>query len=128
MSKRKRDEFESSESDSDPDTEMKEEFEKHLLKQFAKIHRENVACRLFDREYHFSSKIHPFVIINKFHRNFVPNFSVENTERPNCFLRKFTNDGRHLIAFGADITSVEIYEYQGPGAATHLLSEVNNLF
>lgn len=114
MAKRKRDEVESI-----------NELEKFPVQLYTKNYRENVISKLFDREYHYSSRIHPFVILNKFHKNFVPNFSVENTERPNCFLRKFTNDGRHLIAFGADITSVEIYEYQGPGAASHLLSGVS---
>ena len=42
-------------------------------------------------------------------------------EKPACFLRKFTPDGRFLVAFSADQTSVELYEYQGPSAAEPLL-------
>ncbi|KAH9525868.1 acid phosphatase det1, partial [Dermatophagoides farinae] len=83
--------------------------------------RNNIVHRLFDREYNLHPRFHPFVFNNKLHQNVVPNFSIERAEHPNCFLRKFTYDGRYLMAFSSDITSVELYEYQGAAAAAQLL-------
>ncbi|KAH9511325.1 acid phosphatase det1, variant 2 [Dermatophagoides farinae] len=83
--------------------------------------RYNIVHRLFDREYNLHPRFHPFVFNNKLHQNVVPNYSIESAEHPNCFLRKFTYDGRYLMAFSSDITSVELYEYQGAAAAAQLL-------
>ena len=40
------------------------------------------------------------------------NFYQVNVEKPPCFLRKFSPDGKRFIAFSADQTSLEIYAYQ----------------
>jgi de-etiolated-1 len=53
---------------------------------------------------------------------------VVNVEKPPCFLRKFSPDGRYFIAFSADQTSIEIYEFQGPAAAEDLLQGVKGEF
>lgn len=87
----------------------------------------NIVKRLIHREIFFvNPNVSPFVAIRKFHQNLLPNFSVENVEKPNCFLRKFTYDGRYLMAFSHDQTSVEFYEYQGPAAAAHLMAGINS--
>ncbi|XP_057337239.1 DET1 homolog [Microplitis mediator] len=57
----------------------------------------------------------------KFYQNVFPNYTVLNAEKPPCFLRKFSPDGKYLLAFSADLTSIEIYKYQGPSAAAELL-------
>uniref|UniRef100_A0ABK0L731 DET1 partner of COP1 E3 ubiquitin ligase n=1 Tax=Rattus norvegicus TaxID=10116 RepID=A0ABK0L731_RAT len=59
--------------------------------------------------------------VRVFHQNVFPNFTVVNVEKPPCFLRKFSPDGRYFIAFSSDQTSLEIYEYQGCQAAEDLL-------
>nr|XP_027198550.1 uncharacterized protein LOC113792803 [Dermatophagoides pteronyssinus] len=76
------------------------------------------------RKYYLHPRFHPFVFNNKLHQNVVPNFSIERAEHPNCFLRKFTYDGRYLMAFSSDITSVELYKYQGAAAAAQLLNTI----
>lgn len=48
-----------------------------------------------------------------FYRHIFPNFTVVNVEKPPCFLRKFSPDGRRFLVFSADQTSVEIYDFQG---------------
>ncbi|XP_043277563.1 DET1 homolog [Venturia canescens] len=60
----------------------------------------------------------------QFYQNVFPNFTVVNVEKPPCFLRKFSPDGRFLIAFSADQTSIEVYEYQGASAAADLLADL----
>ena len=66
--------------------------------------------------------------IRGFHLNIVPNFTLVNVEKPPCFLRKFSPDGKKFIAFSADQTSLEIYSYQGPAAAADLLQGTEGEF
>lgn len=88
----------------------------------------NIVQRLIHREIHFvNSNVSPFIANHKLHQNLLPNFSVENIEKPNCFLRKFTYDGRYMLAFSSDQTCVELYEYQGPAAAAHLLQGISSI-
>ena len=47
-----------------------------------------------------------------FHTNIFPDFTLVNVEKPPCFLRKFTPDGKSFIAFSSDQTSLEVYDYQ----------------
>lgn len=58
----------------------------------------------------------------QFYQNVFPNFTVQNVEKPPCFLRKFSPDGKYLIAFSADQTSIEVYEYCGASAAADLVA------
>ena len=53
--------------------------------------------------------------------NVFPNFTVVNVEKPPCFLRKFSPDGRHFVAFSRDQSSIEIYEFKGPCAVEDLM-------
>lgn len=50
-----------------------------------------------------------------------PNCTIINVEKPPCYLRKFTPDGRHFIAFSHDQTSIEVYNYLGCSMAVNLL-------
>lgn len=54
-------------------------------------------------------------------QSIVPNFTIINVEKPPCFLRKFSPDGRYFLAFSADQTSVEIYTFNGSCAGGSLL-------
>uniref|UniRef100_A0A914WV84 DET1 homolog n=1 Tax=Plectus sambesii TaxID=2011161 RepID=A0A914WV84_9BILA len=51
-----------------------------------------------------------------------PRVTVVNVDKPPCFLRKFTPDGRYLIAFSSAQTSILVYEYRGVTAAGQLMS------
>ncbi|XP_063867943.1 DET1 homolog isoform X2 [Scylla paramamosain] len=81
---------------------------------------QNLVVRLFHREIHKSS--HYQAHANRtFYQNITPNFTVTNVQKPPCFLRKFSPDGRFLIAFSNDQTSIEIFQYMGPSAAADIL-------
>ena len=87
-----------------------------------KIGPQNVVIRLQRRE--TVGCLYPgtqVLVARQFYQNVFPNFTVINVEKPPCFLRKFSPDGKYLIAFSADQTSIEVYEYQGAGAAADLL-------
>ncbi|XP_071529937.1 DET1 homolog [Panulirus ornatus] len=85
-----------------------------------RIPPQNLVVRLFHREIHKQS--HCQMHTDRFfYQNVTPNFTVTNVQKPPCFLRKFSPDGRFLIAFSADQTSIEIYRYMGPSAAADIL-------
>lgn len=90
-----------------------------------KIPPQNVVQRLWRRETHVCKPATQFHVARAFHTNVFPNFTVVNVEKPPCFLRKFSPDGRYFVAFSSDQMSIEIYEFQGPAAAEHLLQGVH---
>eukprot|EP00066_Takifugu_rubripes_P010189 XP_003977798.1 PREDICTED: DET1 homolog [Takifugu rubripes] len=85
------------------------------------IDNQNVVHRLERRRISSGPPGAHWYRVRCFHQNLFPNFTVVNVEKPPCFLRKFSPDGRCFIAFSADQTSLEIYEYQGCQAAQDLL-------
>lgn len=89
-----------------------------------KILRQNVVLRLRQRETVFSSPGTHFHVARQFYTNVFPNLTINNVEKPPCFLRKFSPTGKHFIAFSLDQTMLEIYEFQGSGAAGDLLQNV----
>lgn len=96
---------------------------KELVLSPRRISPQNVVIRLVRREIYLKPGTH-FHISRSFYQNILPNFTVINIEKPPCFLRKFTPNGRHFIAFSSDQTSLEVYQYMGPSAASDLLREV----
>lgn len=90
-----------------------------------KILPQNIVIRLIRREtYCAPQNVSQYHVSRIFHQNVTPNFTIVNIEKPPCFLRKFTPDGRYLLAFSGDQTCIEIYEYQGCAAAAHLLANI----
>lgn len=86
----------------------------------SRIPPQNLVVRLFHREIHKYARRHNHS--NRyFYQNITPNFTLTNVEKPQVFLRKFSPDGRFLIAFSADQMSIEIFRYMGPSAAADLL-------
>ena len=87
-----------------------------------KLRPQNIVIRLRRRE--SLGCLYPgtqVLLARQFYQNVFPNFTVVNVEKPPCFLRKFSPDGRYLVAFSQDQTSIEVYEYQGASAAADLL-------
>ena len=89
-----------------------------------RINNQNVVHRLLQRETHNGRPGTQFHQARLFYTNVFPNFTVVNVEKPPCFLRKFSPDGRYFIAFSADQTAIEIYSFGGSGAAEDLLKSV----
>lgn len=91
----------------------------------SRIPAQNIVLRLLHREtYAARQNVSPFHVSRRLHQNVCPNFTVVNVEKPPCFLRKFSPDGRHFVAFSSDQTSIEIYEYRGASAAAHLIGHL----
>lgn len=93
-----------------------------------KIPPQNVVLRVIRRETHASKPAVHFPAARAFHQNVFPNFTIVNVEKPPCFLRKFSPDGQHFIAFSSDQTSIEIYQYLGASAAGELLKNIRGEF
>lgn len=89
-----------------------------------KIGPQNVVLRLRRREILGCKYPGTHVLVaRQFYQNVFPNFTVVNVEKPPCFLRKFSPNGRYLVAFSSDQTSIEVYEYRGASAAAALLAD-----
>ncbi|XP_002154058.2 DET1 homolog [Hydra vulgaris] len=82
----------------------------------------NIVKKLFHRQTFINRPNTHFHYSRSFNLNIFPNFTVINVEKPPCFLRKFSPDGHHLVAFSRDQSSVEIYEFQGPCASNDYVS------
>jgi de-etiolated-1 len=64
----------------------------------------------------------------EFYHSIHPRVSVLNVEKPACLLRKFTPDGRYLLALSASQTSLLVYEYRGVTAAGQLFTNNDIMF
>lgn len=77
-----------------------------------RINNQNLVYRLFHRQTHTPSPGTHFHQVRSLYTNVFPNYTVVNVEKPPCFLRKFSPDGKYFIAFSSDQTSLEIYTFQ----------------
>lgn len=92
-----------------------------------KIPPQNVVIRLINRQtFSYRKPGTHFHTARQFYQNVFPNFTVINVEKPPCFLRKFSPDGKHFIAFSNDQTSLEVYKYMGPAMAADLLRNIHD--
>ena len=89
-----------------------------------RITNQNLVYRLQQRQTHAGKPGTQFHQARLFYTNVFPNFTVVNVEKPPCFLRKFSPDGKYFIAFSADQTAIEIYTFGGSGAAEDLLKTI----
>ncbi len=96
--------------------------------QTRKIPKQNIIYRLINRETFEARRTSVSQVIRLFYLNIFPNFTVVNVEKPPCFLRKFCPDGRYFIAFSADQTSLEVYQYKGCTAVADLLQNCDKEF
>lgn len=88
-----------------------------------KIRPQNIVCHLFNREHGVDHR--PGTnqhVIRDFYKCIHPNLTVMNVEKPAGYLRKFSPDGKYLIAFTLDQTALEIYQYNGVVAAAQLIN------
>lgn len=85
---------------------------------------QNIVHRLVARELYGISYHRCAVDRNRsFYSNVVPNYSLVNVEKPPCYLRKFTPDGKRFITFSQCQTQLEIYAYKGPAAFNDVVSQ-----
>lgn len=88
------------------------------FEQKKKAHR-TILRSLYDREINgIKTRMN---CVRAAYQTVYPNCTIINVEKPPCYLRKFTPDGRRFIAFSHDQTSVEVYDYLGCSMAASLL-------
>jgi de-etiolated-1 len=84
-----------------------------------KVTRNTILRALYDREINgIKTRMN---CVKTTYQVLYPNCTVINVEKPPCFLRKFTPDGRHFIAFSQDQLYIEVYAYLGCSMAAKLL-------
>lgn len=91
-----------------------------------KIKSQNIVDRLNDRQVWGARRPGTSShVVREFYQSIFPNLSITHVDKPPCFLRKFSPDGRYLIAFSCDQTSLEIYQYLGCAMAGDLIYGCN---
>lgn len=88
-----------------------------------KVHGCALLRSLYDREINGTKT--RLNVVRATYQTVYPNCSIINVSRPTEFLRKFTPDGRHLIAFSNDLTSIQVYNYLGCSMTVDLLKNYN---
>lgn len=82
---------------------------------------ENFQILLFNRENGLRSNVSNRRNHQEFYKCITPNLSIVAVEAPAIFLRKFTPDGRYLLAFSQDQYSLLVYEFMGTAKAASLV-------
>ena len=88
----------------------------------------NIIRTLFRREIGYTNIDRTETVFNETKRIYLaiyPNFTVINVKTPNCFLRRFSPDGRFLIAFNQLLNGIIIYKFNGSSSAQN---EIDSLF
>ncbi|RNA05223.1 DET1 -like protein [Brachionus plicatilis] len=57
-----------------------------------------------------------------------PNYSILNVRMPNCFLRRFSPDGRYIIAFNQHLNGIQVFSFNGSSAGLEQLQKLNSKF
>jgi hypothetical protein len=55
-----------------------------------------------------------------------PNYTILNVKMPNCYLRRFSPDGRFLVAFNHNLTGIQIFYYKGCTSGAIDLEKIQN--
>jgi hypothetical protein len=52
-----------------------------------------------------------------------PSYTIINVKTPNCYLRRFSPDGRYLVAFNQNLNGIQIFLFKGSSAG---VDEIQN--
>ena len=84
---------------------------------------QNLVHKLAERQYLVACPAKAYHHTRSLYHCIVPNYTEQGAWTPPGFLRKFTPDGKALLAFSSDQRDVVIYDYRGAGAAQSLYRE-----
>lgn len=94
-------------------------YPENLIFRPKSMSRPTILSALYDREINGNKT--RMNCVKATYKILYPNCTIINVEKPPCFLRKFTPDGRHFIAFSQDQLYIEVYSYKGCSMAANLL-------
>ena len=83
---------------------------------------QNIVHRLASRQTALDCHAQAYRRQRSLYQCIVPNHTESHVQVPPGYLRKFSPNGRHLVAFSSDQKSVLIYDYLGAGASNNLYS------
>lgn len=89
-----------------------------------KIQPQNAVIRIVQREAGLGRPGTHFHKTRLFYTSVYPNFTASNVLKPPGYLRKFSPNGKYLVAFSIDQTCVEVYRYNGVSAAGSLMANL----
>ena len=83
---------------------------------------QNIIHRLADRQAIVECPARMHYRQRSFYQCVVPNYTESDVQVPPGYLRKFSPNGRHLLAFSSDQKSILVYDYLGCDACCNLYS------
>lgn len=89
-----------------------------------KFPSQSIITRLSERQRGLGNSKRGCYNYRLFYQTILPNLSILNVEKPPCYLRKFSLDGKYFIAFSYCQTRLEIYQYMGISSAMELTAGV----
>jgi de-etiolated-1 len=102
------------------------EVEQLLLKGSRQHHRgtsQNLVHKLWQRQVLINCPAQAYHKTRSIYHCIVPNHTEQGVQPPLGFLRKFSPDGRFLLAFSNDQRNILVYDYRGASAAQSLYLE-----
>lgn len=88
------------------------------------------SCTLFitNTFSHHSSKHEKtkFNLMKRVYLSIYPNYTILNVRMPSCFLRRFSPDGRYIIAFNQQLNGVQIFSFNGSSAGLEEIQKLNS--
>jgi len=54
--------------------------------------------------------------LKKIYLAVTPNYTVISVKTPSCYLRRFSPDGRYLVAFNQNLNGIQIFSFKGSSA------------
>ena len=63
--------------------------------------------------------------LKRLYLNATPNYTILNVKTPHCFFRRFTPDGRYLIAFDQNLNGVHIFLFNG---SQMVISDIQSIY
>ncbi|CAF0712505.1 unnamed protein product [Brachionus calyciflorus] len=67
-----------------------------------------------------------FNLMKRVYLSVYPSYSVLNVKMPNCFIRRFSPDGRYIIAFNQHLNGIQIFLFKGSSAGLEDLHNINS--
>ena len=80
---------------------------------------------VFNREYSNRHEKTTFNHLKKVYLAVTPNYSILNVKTPNCYLKRFSPDGRYLIAYNQHLNGIQIFEFHGSSSGIADIDKIN---
>jgi hypothetical protein len=83
---------------------------------------------IFNSDYSNRNEKTIFNHLKKIYLTVAPNYSILNVKTPNCYLKRFSPDGRYLIAYNQHLNGIQIFSFLGSSSGIADIDNINKNF